>query len=422
MSSNLHPDSKPYESQSLDHTKQQIRLLSILPSSTNDDKIRCAIQTFDLKQAPPFTALSYVWGPPDPRHGIYIDGGVLEVRGNLYNFLYEFRKQEEKENSDEYLWIDQTCINQIDLKERSYQVGIMSEIYKGAESVIVWLGDGIHHRNGHAEYMSVQICKETGDTHALWGLARNGYFDRLWIVQEFLLATRVRILVKNLWVDEQDLLLLNDPFPALCGSIKHGPFSSLLLHRRQQNEPQPGPRRSIVDVLDPFFRQSCEDPRDKVYGLMGLIDEEERVGIDYTRSIHQVFMDLVLVTSAGCSEQIIWDREMCNKKFTQFYDIMYHMPFTKSQKIGIHILLVLIWRPESLGRFNHLPCPIDAMGFEPADETTRVDSWWFNFLDTRYDIECTEDWFHGINAATTRLYCEDWAKYRPEIESVESPH
>lgn len=37
-------------------------------------------------------------------------------------------------------WVDQICINQEDIKERSHQVKLMCRIYRNAQSTIVWLG------------------------------------------------------------------------------------------------------------------------------------------------------------------------------------------------------------------------------------------------------------------------------------------
>jgi hypothetical protein len=37
-------------------------------------------------------------------------------------------------------WVDALCINQEDVAEKNCQVGMMGEIYAGAELVIAWLG------------------------------------------------------------------------------------------------------------------------------------------------------------------------------------------------------------------------------------------------------------------------------------------
>jgi hypothetical protein len=39
-----------------------------------------------------------------------------------------------------YLWIDAICINQTNNKEKSFQVGLMAEIYQQANHVFAWLG------------------------------------------------------------------------------------------------------------------------------------------------------------------------------------------------------------------------------------------------------------------------------------------
>lgn len=43
------------------------------------------------------------------------------------------------------------CINQADLDEREAQVQIMSQIYRRAENVIVFLGDGTTHASGRLQ-------------------------------------------------------------------------------------------------------------------------------------------------------------------------------------------------------------------------------------------------------------------------------
>lgn len=402
MPCSLSSDSKNYRLESLDDTKQQIRLVSILPAPIQDNRFRCAIQTFDLEKAPPFTALSYIWGPPSPCHQILVGGGALEVRENLLHFLHEFRKQAEKEKSDEYLWIDQICINQKDIPERSHQVKMMGDIYKGADSVVVWLGDGKHHRSGPTEYECIRTFKDTGDPAPLLYVSENGYFSRLWIVQEFLLAKRLRILVKDLWLLEQDFFSLDNL--ALNRHQWPPSFFSLRHERQRQTELHATRRRGMADMLHTFRFQSCEDPRDKIYGLMGLVDEDERVVVDYAKSVQQVFMDAVLVTCA--------DSQKNYKRIMLFSDILEHMPFTATQTVGVIALLLIIWRPEALGRFDGLPCPITAMGFQPGGEIDGVDRWCFEFLETRYYVECVGN-FELINDSTKQLRDTDWKSYLP---------
>lgn len=41
----------------------------------------------------------------------------------------------------DHLWVDAICINQKDIVDKSHQITLMEEIYGGADSVLVWLGE-----------------------------------------------------------------------------------------------------------------------------------------------------------------------------------------------------------------------------------------------------------------------------------------
>jgi len=93
-----------------------------------------------LSDAPPYEALSYVWGPfnsPDDPDLIQLNDCGFEVTTNLWRALYALRH----ETKDRVLWIDAICINQGDLEERSSQVQLMRDVYRKARSVVVWLGE-----------------------------------------------------------------------------------------------------------------------------------------------------------------------------------------------------------------------------------------------------------------------------------------
>ncbi|KAH9209562.1 heterokaryon incompatibility, partial [Leptodontidium sp. 2 PMI_412] len=104
------------------------------------------------------------------------------------------------------IWIDAVCINQQDPAERSSQVGLMDEIYKGAQLVIAWLGKKDRyteralrliaqlsespldrterHQALHLSYPDIK----PEDWEALVAFFRRSYFRRAWIVQEAVLA------------------------------------------------------------------------------------------------------------------------------------------------------------------------------------------------------------------------------------------
>jgi hypothetical protein len=67
---------------------------------------------------------------------VYLPQGRLKITENLHLALREFRGTE----NPRVLWIDAVCINQCDDVEKSGQVALMREIYKGARTVLIRLG------------------------------------------------------------------------------------------------------------------------------------------------------------------------------------------------------------------------------------------------------------------------------------------
>lgn len=46
-------------------------------------------------------------------------------------------------------------------------------------------------------------------------------------------------------------------------------------------------------MLTTFSTWNCSNPRDKVYGLLGLVDDDNRVVVDYQKSVKDIFVDVV---------------------------------------------------------------------------------------------------------------------------------
>jgi hypothetical protein len=55
--------------------------------------------------------------------------------------------------SDLKLWCAMKCIDQHSIRERGLQVGMMGEIYKGAQCVWIWLGDQAEGSNVVFEFL-----------------------------------------------------------------------------------------------------------------------------------------------------------------------------------------------------------------------------------------------------------------------------
>jgi hypothetical protein len=107
----------------------------------NTDKslpIECRLETVELDEAPPYIALSYVWGDPSETSTIFVNGRSVQVTTNLAAALGRIRRRYWE---PETLWIDAVCINQKDDIEKSSQFNLMREIYTNANGIYILLGN-----------------------------------------------------------------------------------------------------------------------------------------------------------------------------------------------------------------------------------------------------------------------------------------
>jgi len=122
----------------LKSTKTGIRLAQIQPGSGNKGIAITLIDAFITGSGQiPYDALSYTWGDGKRAKSILCNNKRLAVTETLLDALRRFRDAVHVVT----LWIDQICICQDRIDERNQQVQLMGDIFKGAQKVIVWLGD-----------------------------------------------------------------------------------------------------------------------------------------------------------------------------------------------------------------------------------------------------------------------------------------
>jgi Heterokaryon incompatibility protein (HET) len=115
---------------------EHIRIMELIPG-TPDEVIRVSLHHRKVSESPSYEAISYAWGKPVRERPIICEGGVLKITTNMLILLKRLRSL----SDPLILWIDAICINQDDLLERSRQVPRMSEIFRTANTVLVWLGE-----------------------------------------------------------------------------------------------------------------------------------------------------------------------------------------------------------------------------------------------------------------------------------------
>ncbi|KAE9378715.1 HET-domain-containing protein [Stipitochalara longipes BDJ] len=299
-----------------------------------------------------FEAISYCWESDVREKQIIINSTVFEVPKNLEALLQRLQRLPDAKSGMKF-WVDALCINQSDLKEKNHQVQLMQSIYTKAFAVIVWLGEGTKESNQAIDCISSLnhfiISEEGEEGHELkdiqhllddiaelpWDalvsfLSRN-YWKRLWIIQELALnhnmslflcgelqLSRSMILRTSEFYQRHSVLIDGIVSRDSQSTLVSGTYGSiwpivyqvhcLITTKGKGNEPARQPiqlsgyphhihklsqseRPSLGVVLDLCRKATVTDPRDKIYGILGLLPHNIATSIspDYTLSHEQVF-------------------------------------------------------------------------------------------------------------------------------------
>ncbi|KAI0973684.1 heterokaryon incompatibility protein-domain-containing protein [Xylaria arbuscula] len=301
----------------------------------------------DVKQG--YNALSYAWGDPKFRHMIHIGESVLRIGGNLHSALQNIRRKDRPVR----LWVDALCINQQDVNERNHQVQQMRRIYSSALETIIYLGA---RRGGNTELSAWNFLER----HATWAMDENRdadpdlpaereamvyfrgdlsdveievltrpWFKRLWVFQEVVVSEALSIQCGdrriswddfckaillspryhdrygfNLWSVDK-IHILKDMFQTRCSyQERHGRRHSLPSWRSQLQTSKQDTLH-ILNLLQRTRFLGASDPRDKIFGLLGIASginvDEQHFAIDYSQDCRSVYMRLArgLIHSTG---------------------------------------------------------------------------------------------------------------------------
>ncbi|KIM99807.1 hypothetical protein OIDMADRAFT_181179 [Oidiodendron maius Zn] len=292
----------------------EVRLLRLQPASFGGP-IYCTIAAWSLDKDLVYNALSYVWGDPTVRLPIKLNGQPITITKNLENALRHIRRRD----TVQILWVDALCINQEDQCEINAQVQKMGRIYERAESVIIWLGpeDYLNSfantakvfeymkklaRLAHEERSSIVRKLSFDDLQCLNMMVTlrasrlpldKEYWERLWVVQEAALAKNLVVLNGRQSIPFDDIFkgisLALDIMP--WGLNAHAKFISGLsrigYYRNLRNNATPLP---LSEILRDAHNLHCSEPRDKIYGLLGLADDGSDITPDYSLSIEDVYI------------------------------------------------------------------------------------------------------------------------------------
>lgn len=263
-----------------------IRLLRVLPGRS-DTEIQCTLTEHSLPDCPKFFALSYVWGAKPASCTIKLNGQRFAVRKNLWRYLTQVRT-----SSREFcgpLWIDAICIDQDNNHERTCQVNLMSQIYKSADLVVMWLGPSYEQSTLAMQHMNKPLTywRQKHHLRQVWSeptgtairlLCHRPYWTRLWVFQELALAEKVVMMcgeTKLPWKNFLDFILeicetkyvgrVADKFD--LQAVLRSPATSMI---SQMNSLECD--RTLWTLLQGTRNLRCTEVRDKVYALLGVAE------------------------------------------------------------------------------------------------------------------------------------------------------
>lgn len=233
-----------------------------------------------------YEAVSYCWGPFIFSHELHCDDCLIRITSTVDTMLRYLRKT----TTLRFLWIDAICLNQNNNIEKAVQVQLMGEIYREAQKVHIWLGEGfIEDRlpqlftlfralvvNKHTSSKSTTAVKSPELLYhnptiakAVRGFLSRPWFQRRWILQEVALGHDITVRCGSFkcawtWVLEGISALAAQDH----GFGLENPHTSAI---KQVLGLQEG-KGHILDLVWKFDTAQCSDPRDKLFALCGMAD------------------------------------------------------------------------------------------------------------------------------------------------------
>ena len=326
---------------------EHFRILT-LQNAGKDEPLRCSLETLpipanvppkdprtgdealsvdaEVPDPPTYEAISYVWGSTENMQHINCDEQKLPVTPSVAIALRYLRYQ----HAPRRLWIDQICINQADLDERSAQVRIMGKIYQGAQQIMVWLGEASATSDRAIQFAheltaaisafersfpeamvvwkdfgkplkstNLHLPPEDGEEWiGLSDLLSNDWFSRVWIIQEVSLKDNVFFQCGDSYLSwaifEQLYMMQAGRHPAVdlrLHAERENKFCLIFLYLINYLK---GTRSMILmleEAVNLLARQQASDPRDLIYAALPLVREPSVNAIrpDYNQDIEEVY-------------------------------------------------------------------------------------------------------------------------------------
>lgn len=363
-----------YQYSPLPLTETTIRLLCIPPADHISDPLVCQMHQVRLNDKPKYAALSYTWGAPVFDHHVICDGRRLAITAHLDVALRRFRRTGWWMLWVDAVCIDQTNIPernyQVSIVKHIYSRALRTFVYLGepclfdgkALKLMMSLAQlvqllekfslielqnmkllGVATSRAHDAVIRFMELKNAGfpgartrttdlfaaglphPQHPAWvamqSLFSSPWFRRMWIIQEVVLSSDVVVMIGGYrfeWVLVTRTMHAYNEFGLNLIPVKELQNTTVTQNFMKSAESVLGllqvkknsQYRSLIQLLCSFRKCHSSDPRDKVYALVGLANDQglhQMVPVDYAKSVEAVYIECAkfLVRNGNGMEMLI---------------------------------------------------------------------------------------------------------------------
>jgi hypothetical protein len=270
-----------------------MRVLDLQPDKAGS-MISGVLREVRLSTNPVYECMSYTWGHELASKDIELNGILVQVRPNLWNFLKQLRQQ----GNTRTVWVDALCISQADLKEKAQQVQMIGQIFQQAVGVHAWIGEG---SEGIKEIIDLARRNERPKRNissAFEELVMQPYWTRTWVVQEVVLGRSVSVWCGDNYASWDQLFefVSSTNVPTRFAGLTYIRFIGI-----RRNDFRRPPKHELDDslcaLLLDFSGTKCENPLDKVYAILSLEKRcswQKPITVDYTIEPADLYLQVMV--------------------------------------------------------------------------------------------------------------------------------
>ncbi|KAF3809710.1 hypothetical protein GCG54_00005251 [Colletotrichum gloeosporioides] len=262
----------------------EFRVMCLYPVEDVNAPIHVTLEVYDDLLYHEYETVSYTWGGEngDSRltQPVYV-GPFWDILIQTHN-CWEMLRHMRPWKGVRTIWVDAICINQTDMKERQEQVAKMGRIYEKASRVVIYLGPDLaaptstsspYPRRHNLQELDTLIGRlplpsVSPSSSKQWTLSdvlRRGYFRRLWIIQELIMSRDITLRVG-------DTEFIVDQTLSVQTVQAHDIPWFTFITQKSVGHQSGNNLRTAVELVE---ASKASDPRDKIFGILGLIDSSE---------------------------------------------------------------------------------------------------------------------------------------------------